>query len=340
MEMDSQIQTSEPSQDANDTSINTESTVENQVDAAPPAETPEAAKVDAEAKKVSFADSIKKKIAQSSAGETPAAYNPNFKFKVLDKELEFDELLRPLITNKEIEDKVRELYSKGHGIDHIKEQRQALQEKLGKLEPQYTSLNKGLDMLNSMVQKGDYFGFFNALKIPEEDILKYALSRVKYKELPPEQRAEQDRAYQEQQRLGYLENSNQQLLEMYQNQAVSQRSNELDSYLSRADIGQVVQAFDARVGQPGAFRDEVIKRGQYYASVGGGKDISVEQAVNEVMHLLGGAAQKAPSVNPATVAAQQAKPVIPNIKGRGTSPTKQAIRSVKDLKKFAANFQE
>jgi hypothetical protein len=289
---------------------------------------------------------IKQKIAKAAAGDAlskEAAYQPNFKFKVLDQEQEFDELLRPLIKSKDVEEKIRELYSKGFGIEHIKGERQKFREELETLKPQYESLNKGLDQLSNMLGKKDYLGFFNALKIPEEDILQYALSRVQYKEMPPEQRQQLDAQYQEKQRLEYLEQTNQQLLEMYQNQAVHQRTSELDGYLGKPDIQATASAFDARVGQPGAFRDEVIRRGQYHASISG-QDIPVEQAVREVMALIGNATpapqMQAAAVNPATVAAQQNKPVIPNIKGRGTSPAKKAISSISDLRKYAADFAE
>lgn len=297
--------------------------------------------------------SIKDKIAkaQSEGGVIdPAkvieAYTPNYKFKAMGTEQEFDELLRPLIKDKATEEKIRELYAKSYGIDSIKTDRQKYKEELDSLRPQYTSLNKGLDQLSGMLQKGDYHGFFNALKIPEQDVLQYALSRVQYKELPPEQQQQVDRQYQESQKLAYLEQTNQQILEMYQNQAVSQRTNDLDGFLGKPDVSSLASSFDARVGQPGAFRDEVIKRGQYYASLPNPVDIPVEQAVREVMTLIGQAQPAAPQVPQATaaiqnqVAAQQAKPVIPNIKGRGTSPTKKAVGSMKDLRRLAADFTE
>ena len=46
------------------------------------------------------------------ADSTETAYNPNYKFSVMDKEHEIDEWLRPVIKDAEMEKKVKDLYTK------------------------------------------------------------------------------------------------------------------------------------------------------------------------------------------------------------------------------------
>lgn len=279
------------------------------------------------------------------------AYTPNFKFKAADKEYEFDEWLRPIVKNPEHEKKLRELYEKAYGLDHVKSERDKFRTDYKSINDQYSALNKGLDHLSSMIKNKDYHGFLNALKIPEQDILQYALSRVQYSQLPPEQRMALDQQYEEKQKLSYYEQANQELIAAYQNQMVQQRTSELDGYLGRPEVAQIASAFDARIGRPGAFKDEVIKRGQYYASLPEPQDISVEQAVREIMSFVGPTPQPAQQQQASMgetmgqmsespqAPVQNQKPVIPNIKGRGTSPAKKVVKSIDDIRKLAASME-
>jgi len=278
-----------------------------------------------------------------------APYTPNFKFKAADKEQEFDDFVRGAIKSPEQEKKLRELYEKAYGLDHVKAERERFRTDYRNVNDQYSSLNKGLDHLSTMLKNKDYHGFFKALELPEQDVLQYALSRVQYKEMPPEQRQALDSQYEAQQKLAYLEQANQELVTGYQSQMVQQRTSELDGYIGRPEVAQVASDFDARVGKPGAFRDEVIRRGQYYASLPESQDITVEQAVREIMGLVGfnntqaqnGAQASEQNMEESTPAPtmQNQKPVIPNIKGRGTSPVKKVARSIEDLRNMSKNFQ-
>lgn len=294
--------------------------------------------------------SIEDKLAgldKKVAPQAPA-YTPNYKFKALDKEFEFDEWLRPHIKSSDQEKKLRELYEKAYGLDHVKSERDKIRTDYKSVNEEYTILNKGLDNLNTMLTNKDFHGFFNALKIPEQDILQYALSRVQYSQLPPEQRQMLDQQYQEKQKLAYYEQANQELIAAYQNQMGQQRSYELDSYLNRPEVTSVASAFDARAGYAGAFKDEVIRRGQYYASLPNPQDIPVEQAVREIMSLVGTPSPQAAAMQEQqnmmagqqSMPQQQTKPVIPNIKGRGTSPAKKVVRSISDLRKLSASAEE
>lgn len=288
---------------------------------------------------------------QAEGGKNPLdapAYTPNFKFKAADKEHEFDEFIRGAVKNAEHEKKIRELYERSYGLDHVKGERDKFRNEFKGVNEQYGALNKGLDALSVMLRNKDYNGFFDSLKIPEQDVLQYALSRVKYMELPPEQRQQVDAQNEAQQRLTYLEQANQELIAGYQNQTVQQRTGELDTHLGRPEVSSIASAFDARIGRPGAFRDEVIRRGQYYASLPESQDIPVEQAVREIMALVGNVqpqatqAEAQEQVDGAQAQHEQQtqnKPVIPNIKSRGTSPAKKVIRSIEDVRNLSKTFQ-
>ena len=319
------------------------------------------AQVSAPAKEEAVGSGIKAHIdsALSKVGKTSEqaaveaaieAYKPNFKFKAADKEYEFDEWVRPVIKNADHEKKLREIYEKAYGLDHVKSERDKFRTDYKTVNDQYSALNKGLDHLSSMLKNKDLHSFFSALKVPEQDVLQYALSRVQYSQLPPEQRMALDQQYEEKQKLSYYEQANQELIAAYQNQMVQQRTSELDGYLGRPEVAQIASAFDARVGRPGAFKDEVIKRGQYYASLPEPQDVTVEQAVREIMSFVGTApqAQQAQGMQAEgemnegqqAVIQQNQKPVIPNIKGRGSSPAKKVVRSIEDIRNMSKSFQD
>jgi hypothetical protein len=334
MEMDNSQST--PEQDLSSTAVEAEETVATEVEEAP---------VPGKSKEMDL-NKLKamSKDADTVADKKTNPYAPNYKFKAADKEMEFDDVVKGIIKTADQEKKLRELYEKAHGIDQVKSERERIRGEYRATQEKYNNLNKGIENLSAMLNKGDYHGFFQALKIPEETILQYALQRVNYREMPPEQRQTIDAQYERDQKLAYLEQSNNELLNMYQQQSVQQRSNELDGYIQRPDVVSIAQSFDARAGKPGAFRDEVIKRGQYYASIGG-EDISVEQAVREVAQLVGYQQQQAANemataqtgLPPQSTATY--KPVIPNIKGRSSSPAKKVISSMEELKKLSASFE-
>jgi hypothetical protein len=211
---------------------------------------------------------------------------------------------------------------------------------------------EAINTLNHFVRKGDYQSFFEALRIPEDAVLKYALERVQYRQLPPERRAEYDNQRNVTQRAAILERQNQELAQQFQQTQVQHRHSELERTMSDPTISQAAQSFDARMGQPGAFQAEVIRRGQYHWFANQ-QDIPVDQAVREVMAMVGmsqtsqpqSMAQQpvlqqpiaTPSEAPVgSHAPENRKPVIPNIQGRGTSPAKKIPRSIADLKKLAS----
>jgi hypothetical protein len=264
---------------------------------------------------------------EGDAGKAPAAYAPNFKYKVLKEEKEIPEWARPFVTSADVEKNVRELFEKADGIEAVKTHRDQL--------------------VVGHLQRGDLDIFFEALNIPEATVLKYALYRLQLKENP------QQFAAHEQMRQIQLQNLQlQQQLEQsnsgYTNIAVQTREMQLDTHLGRPELLTAVQSFDQRVGKPGAFRTEVIKRGKMYAAME--QDAPVEQVVSEVLQLIGWQGQStqaqpnvqngagaaaAPAAGAGTPAAGQAKPTLPNVRGKGTSPAQKVFKSTEELRKHA-----
>ncbi len=258
--------------------------------------------------------------------------------------------MRPVL-NKKNYDQVVELYQKAYGLDHLKGKYNTVKEELPdlrKAQEQLQKQNYALGSMGSLIKNKNYNALFSELKIPDEDIIKYSLDRVQYQDLTPEQKSEYDNNVDSRNRLVKLERENQQFKQSLQQQVVERRNSELDSNLASPDMEGIVSEYDSRVGEPGAFRSEVIRRGQsaYHLT---GKDISAQDAIGEVLKVIG--IDRQVSSNQANAAVNgnvykrekntfvRNKPVIPNVRSGGSSPARKLPRSIDDIKKAVENFE-
>lgn len=288
--------------------------------------------------------------AAGGAAASPA-YTPNFKFKVMDKELEIDPLFHALVKDAETEKKIREMHEKAFGLDSVKTDRQMLKQKIdthyAPLEQKFQETTRSLAVIDKMVEKGDYDNFFRVLEIPEQKILEWAVKKAQLMQLTPAEQAAYNQQVQERNNLYMTEQQNALYQEQIFQQQVQARTFELDQELSKPEVLKVVEAFDAQAGTPGSLKAEIIKRGQLYAYQG--VDKPVAEVVKEILGFVGHVVpqaqpgQQQPGVGSTQQAgaatqqqAPQAKPpVIPNVGGQGTSPAKKKVRSLDELRELA-----
>lgn len=266
-------------------------------------------------------------------------YQPNFKFKVMDEEKEIDEWLRPVIKDADTEKKIRELYEKAYGLDYVKPKYENTKKEYDALNQQWTTVSTDLQKLGTFLKNKDYGSFFNSFKLSDEEIFKYALDRLDYHEMPPEKRQALDAQMQRNQEYADLMMQNQQFKQQQEQQQVGQMLSELDANINAPHVASIAQAFDARAGKPGAFRDAVIAYGQSQFHIQG-KDIPVNQAVSQFIQTFG--LVQADATAPATqaapesaTAAQQRPATLPKVGGSGTTtPVKTKVKNLADLRKL------
>lgn len=271
----------------------------------------------------------------------PPPWSPNFKFKVKDKEHEIEDLFKPIVKDKTAEAKVRELYEKAYGLEDVKADRQTLKDQLKDIQTKYSTVEQNLQTIGAYARKGDFGTFFHLLNIPKEKIIQYAIEELKYSELPAEQRAAIDQQRKMQVDYDTQVQQNQSLQKQMSDLATQQATVELNQALAAPDSVPLIAAFDTRAGKPGAFKAEVIRRGQYYEAV---HKISppASQLVAEVLSLVGVQAPPAPQSTGATSTTtpgqgveQTQKPVIKSFSGSSTkSPVQKVPTSIEDLKKI------
>ena len=281
--------------------------------------------------------------ASSQSVDAPAApaYTPNYKYKVLDSEKEFPEWAKGLIKDAELEKNVRDLFAKADGLDHIKTRRDSLENENKTIKEQWGPLVQNYQTVAGYLQKGDLDSFFEAAGIPELELFKYVNKRLQLRENPSELKAyETTRELARKNEM--LEQQVQQFSTQQQQAEVERYETEFSRETGRPEVSSFIQSWEAQAGQPGAFRAEVIRRGLAYAAEG--KTITPTQAVQEVLSLMGwkpqGVANPMQTMQPnaqdlSATPQVQAKPTLPNIRGKGTSPAKTVPRSLADLQKLA-----
>ena len=269
------------------------------------------------------------KAASEATTEEPPAWDPVYTYKVRDEEKEFDEWARPLIKDEQTYKNFQDLYTRGHGLELAKTERDDYKQKLSTLED-------SLGVVNQLVQKNDARGFIEALGLPKKMFIDYAINELKFQELPPE---EQNRITSErQQELAFqqLQQQNTDMQSQYEAEVRNRRELELN-YALNGEYKSAAQAYESATGVPGSFRQLVIDRGIYHHSVSG-RDLTVQEAIHDAMKMAGVQAgapttQQPVATGTPTVQTQTTqKKVLPNLQGNGNSPTKPVFNDLETLK--------
>jgi hypothetical protein len=270
----------------------------------------------------------------------PNQFTPNYKFKSGDFEGEVDEMFRPLIKDADTEKKIKDLFTKAHGLDTVKTRLtgevESWKGKATESVEKYSALSQSLASLSHHVNRGDFDSFFAALKIPEAQIYKWLQGKVKEQDMSPEEKAERARVRQEGTQLFQLQQQNQILMQNQQRFQEEQSKAALESALTSPDVSALAQQFDTQVGVQGAFRKEVIKHGYTMYLLNGNVDPHPNDVVKDLMGTLGKIIQPQQANGGMQTnnqaGASQKPPIIPNVAGKSASPVKSAPRSIKELR--------
>lgn len=300
----------------------------------------------------------------SSGGEVSGvevgnSFTPNYKVKVMDQEREIDPMFHGLIKDAQSEKKIREIFERAYGHEFLKPKYETMKGELDTYKPaiqEYQNLQQTIGGLSQMIAREDLGSFLEATQIPKQLVFKWVHQELQKMQMDPEQRQQMEQQnnlqreyYTQQSVLQQQQQMMQQMQTQYENFQVQARSGELNNHLSRPEVRSIAEQFDQRVGQPGAFRNEVIRRGQLAWNTQQ-KDLSAEEAVTQVLTfaqaLMGQPTQEMPDSENhmvdartgATVPQPKRGATIPNITGRGSSPVRKAPRSIEELKKLASEL--
>jgi len=278
--------------------------------------------------------------------EKESQYTPNYKFKVMDDELEFDEKIRAAVTSKETEEHLRDLYTKSHGVPKLKEtiekktkDYEDISSRYAAIEAEHYQLREGIDRLGDLSRK-DFSLFQKSMSISDDAILDRAAEILEFqKEDPEEQRR--------------LERNQQDKLQGYQarNEAENLRKQndefrqfklryELDQAVGSPEVSEFAKQFDQKMGSD-AFKRKVASYGANYWNQTRQYIPPLEacKAVAEEYRVFFADNSPAPQNGNTTLSREAPKP-IPNL-GTGTSvsPTKRKFKSIDDIRKYGEQLE-
>ena len=269
-------------------------------------------------------------------------YQPNYSFKVKDDEHEFDEWVRPSITSKEHEDKLRDLYTKAYGLDSVKSRADDFERKYSDVNGKYGSLNQqweqmsnGLHKINDMKEK-DFGTFRKVWQIPDHKILEAASEIMQYMQ-NPELKAQYDANQERSIQMLQQEQSLSQYTQQTQQMQRQMHDMKMMQAYSDPEVSRFEKEFDKRMGA-GAFKKEVndygslqFHNGQYLepsAVVG-----STYQRMKSLLGEVQAQQTEVPQVP------QRASASLPNLgSGKTGSAVKKRLQSTDDLRKLAASM--
>lgn len=272
---------------------------------------------------------------ESSDPAAPAAYQPNYSFKVMDKDHEIPEWARPTIKDAASEKQAREVFEKAFGLDHVKPKYESLKAQHDALMGEYKPIQKDLEILSTLISQNDVGGISAALGLTDEQIIKYALERIEYHQMPPEKKHAMDA--QRQQTFNYYK-TQQELNELKSQKAnddLNGTYNELMSAVQAPHIQSIAESFNARAGRPNAFEQAVIAHAQSHFALTK-QDLSVPQAIESFVRTFGLQASQptAQPGAPASATPGQRAATLPK-SGSGTvSPVKPKVTNLADLRKL------
>lgn len=272
---------------------------------------------------------------EASTQETAPAYQPNYKYSVMDVEKEFDDRLKGLIKSEEDEKWVRDLVTRAEGMENDKRSYSKLKDEHAKIKSEYEQIYRDVNNVLKMRDNGDLGALFGELGVKKEDILKYAYQLAQYQDLTPDQRAYYDRQ-QELQRSHYqAQQQNEILMNELRSIKLQTSQSELINKLNNQDISPIVKQFDARNGQ-NAFYNEVVRRGAMYEAQFG-QTKQADELIQEIVNLYG----LNQTFKPQQAAMSEDPPVIPNTGSSGVStPIKRKPKSLSELRQFAKSLED
>lgn len=284
---------------------------------------------------------------QAPVPPTPA-FTPNFKFKVMDKEHEVPEWLRAAIKDEKTNKEAIELFEKAYGLDHVKPKYKQTREEFQTLRQTHDGLTKKLKTAAHYLQNGDIGGYFDYVGINPQAIMQWAIEQAQYTQLDENGRRQYDERNSARRRAIELELQKGELESSSQSQLEELFREHLSLAMDRPEVKSFEEQFNARVGSPTAFMEEIAMRGEAIFQRTG-KNPPPHQVINEVMRLYGqsGASATAPTpaahattTAPAAPQAPAKPPVIPHVNGRNASPTVQISKSIDDIRKAAAALKD
>ncbi len=270
-------------------------------------------------------------------------WKPDFNYKAYGEERVMDEWAHGLVT-KDNHEQMRSLFEKSGGFDVIKEKYDktrtdydSLNQTYSEVNSKYTNMVNSITMLERQMQAGDYDSVFKTLGLTDQELAKHVLAKYEYQQMDANQRAEVDRQNQLARDYAMSQQQLNQIQETHQQTVRSQHEMEMTRVFSDPQIAPAIEAYNARVSDPEAFRNFVYQQGAYMEQQTG-RIPTVQEVVQKSIAMLG---LQNPTPAPAAEQTNNQQPnneppvvqrKVPPSQFKGASgPVKRKVRTIADL---------
>lgn len=262
-------------------------------------------------------------------------YVPNFKYKAVGEEFEFDEDIKSLIKDKDSEERFRSIFAKAKGLEFYEEKHKKLEDSHNNLTVEYESKMRDATELATIVNEfnsqiasknvGDQHRALMNAGLDEQSILNIAKQILDIRELSPQQRQAYNNQFEQKDAIKqYEQRFNAQEQQM---QTLARQNAEAQVTGFLATQNDFMNEYEALEGKKaGDFRNDFISYGQYLISKGVDADLNAAMEEFKKVNNLKG-------VRPAPKIAEPIQ-AIPNVKSSGHSPIQKEFKSMDDLRAY------
>lgn len=246
-------------------------------------------------------------------------YTPTLKYKVKDKEFEFDPRLKDVIKSKKDEEYFRDLYTKAAGLDTYKS-------RSSELENQAKQLLAGYTKLQEMRDQKQYDKLASALGLNEEAIIDMAAHAIRKKDeeakLTPAEKQMREELAQVKSQLNQYQSQSKQYGETLRTKEVENDITSIQNLAKSKEYSPIANAMKS-VGLD--MFNEVVQAGIYLENTGQEPDIRdvVDLVAKKYSYLL----------------KTNKQPTLPKMKGSNSQAVGKTITSLDQLRELAKTIK-
>lgn len=222
--------------------------------------------------------------------EPAAAYEPNYKFKAYDQELEFEDWAKEVAKDKETEEKIRSLHAKAYAVDTMKSKWDAREQELSQVTEVNTKLIQAAQAMKHFRDNGDLDNLFAMQGIDEDKLIDHAIAIAQRRKAAQEGNQELVRQHQAEVQARQENFNLKNKVQTFEQQAAQAEAARVEQTFQMArqspEIAPVATAWEAKYGQD-SFKKLVhdlgyahfVRTGGNVQTLTGGEVLSPQQAI-------------------------------------------------------------
>ncbi len=193
-------------------------------------------------------DQVEDQPTETPDQETVEEYNPNLKYKVYSEEREFDDLLKPLVKDKETEEHFRTMLSKSGSFDVLKGKYEDQKGRYDGVQKKVKEYEDTFGLLDDIAKDGDIESLLDTFKIPKEKAFEYVQSSLKLQDMDDSERDQYTRSNEAIRENRQLRREMEQHRSTQQQLELQRTQQEISDVINNPEVKDIVGSVDKRYG--------------------------------------------------------------------------------------------